>query len=711
MLKKVTGVAKDKLKHHLHHNATTSRPRSHSHGTHRSSFNSSVTLKAVDNDAFEKILDDESEFLGEVDNQTPTLFTSGSSTTTSSAAAKATNITTHASTHPSSYNSDLFDSDLFNNDIIEDDQISPEKVDYDPLSGQIVSKHVASNFDDHLFDDEDGTNHENETDIRVPATDNLDYENGNSMASRDGTNIGGETTESVESSNTTGIEDIPESLIQNAEKLEPPSSGNVEPESKFTEAFSIPQVDNSSFSPTPSSSLENDGCYNMTLTEDKRLSPEDKLLSPDDETEIRKRNLSENYQVDQSSSEATHIVFPSENQINSPLDTFTPDIEFKQSIASEPSSKIPYEEGVSDSSAGNSRQEQGSVDRDTSPSIKQGRGATGGKLDSGVFEHESDSTPERDPASSGRENDDDLITILEDHFTIPVNMSSAKKTEVTAFTNATQDIPVHSAFVAPVVLKRNSAGKIAPPRPLVSPRMKRRVTSQKKSMESTTSGESAREKHAKPLGSTEVQAEGHTKSPPSDKDNEERVTADDLFLEDSNKVEQTFSTRIKDTVPSNSHRSSSPTTSQPSEQNQQALKEIKDTTSDQTQEDTEPELTVWYHLVLSMILYFYYSLNIFPYLSGLFAGFLMLYIFLGAVFVYYVNTIEKERIERRQERKRVVEASKDFIQTMQLDYSKLEVYQVSPIVLFLHDLERPVTCAEFLRIENDVTNCIDLDTL
>lgn len=97
----------------------------------------------------------------------------------------------------------------------------------------------------------------------------------------------------------------------------------------------------------------------------------------------------------------------------------------------------------------------------------------------------------------------------------------------------------------------------------------------------------------------------------------------------------------------------------------------------QPHEEGYSELPMPYHLTLALVLYLYYSLNVFPYLSGLFAGFLMLYVFLGAVFVYYVNAIDKEKEERQQERTRAVLVSDDFVQTMKVDFESIKEYKVS----------------------------------
>jgi hypothetical protein len=137
------------------------------------------------------------------------------------------------------------------------------------------------------------------------------------------------------------------------------------------------------------------------------------------------------------------------------------------------------------------------------------------------------------------------------------------------------------------------------------------------------------------------------------KQDEKRIPADDLFLEDNLA----------------SPRSGGVEKS-PEEQSKMA--ELDETTS----EDEDTHNYILFHFLFAGLLYFYYSLNIFPYLSGFFAGFFVLYLTVGSVFIFYVQTVEKYQSGEGKE-DRLLEPSQDFTELMHVDFDNLRVYKVS----------------------------------
>ncbi len=89
----------------------------------------------------------------------------------------------------------------------------------------------------------------------------------------------------------------------------------------------------------------------------------------------------------------------------------------------------------------------------------------------------------------------------------------------------------------------------------------------------------------------------------------------------------------------------------------------------------EPYLILPYHLAISLTLYFYYTFNPWPYLSGLLAGFLLTYTLVGTMFVLYVHSAEQEEEEGKKERRKL-KPSEDFLRRMNTDFSAVKEYKV-----------------------------------
>ena len=346
-----------------------------------------------------------------------------------------------------------------------------------------------------------------------------------------------------------------------------------------------------------------------------------------------------------------------------------------------------------------------------------GRESVSSHLDSGVFEQSGNSstlksTPERESVDGPQE--DDLFPINEDHFKddddstpVPVRRQLIKGTSNIEISQQSKKV-LQSTTSAPAIMppdvskvssngsapKKNSTGKVAPPRPAISPKLKHRMI-QKQSASSTSFGGqheeyTARKKLVQPLGQalqgrdavrdhSPVRLETGVDSssisdaiavpPPAgrrgssaspSKPDEKRIPADDLFLEDNivspNEVEKL------------------PGLPQSTEEQSKAV-ELAETKS----EDEEIRNYFLYHFLFAGLLYFYYSLNIFPYLSGFFAGFFVLYLTVGSVFIFYVQTVEKYQSGEGKE-DRLLEPSQEFTELMHVDFDNLRVYKVSHTV-------------------------------
>ena len=343
-----------------------------------------------------------------------------------------------------------------------------------------------------------------------------------------------------------------------------------------------------------------------------------------------------------------------------------------------------------------------------------GRESVSSHLDSGVFEQSGNSstlksTPERE--SVGSPHEDDLFLITEDHFKddddstpVPVRRQLIKGTSNIEVFQQSKKV-LQSTTSAPAIMppdvskvsssvKKNSTGKVAPPRPAISPKLKHRII-QKQSASSTSFGGqheeyTARKKLVQPLGQapqgrnavrdhSPVRLETGvdpssisdtiTVPPPAGqrgssasplKPDEKRIPADDLFLEDN--------------IVSPSKVEKLPGLPQSTEEQFKTV-ELAETKS----EDEEIRNYFLYHFLFAGLLYFYYSLNIFPYLSGFFAGFFVLYLTVGSVFIFYVQTVEKYQTGEGKE-DRLLEPSQEFTELMHVDFDNLRVYKVSHTV-------------------------------
>ena len=340
-----------------------------------------------------------------------------------------------------------------------------------------------------------------------------------------------------------------------------------------------------------------------------------------------------------------------------------------------------------------------------------GRERARSHLDSGVFEQSSNSvvlksTPEREE-SIGKHGDD-LFIIDEDHFkddeSTPVvarrpltkGMSNVEvshsKKSLNNTLSAPNILPVGSKASPSPPTHRRSVKTTPPPRPALSPKLKQKMMQKQQTPSSGVEARGhqhegeARRKLVQPLGCSPPASDhsptrletslgsvtSSTTSPHSDsnasslsaKVEEKRIPADDLFLEDN-------------LVTSNSEAVTSKvkaaTLSSDKPEGDQAEAVPKEATPSSDEEETDYYFN--YHLFFAACLYFYYSLNIFPYLSGFFAGFFALYLTVGSVFIFYVQTVEKYQSGDRKEDK-LLEPSREFTERMHVDFENLRVYKV-----------------------------------
>jgi hypothetical protein len=325
-------------------------------------------------------------------------------------------------------------------------------------------------------------------------------------------------------------------------------------------------------------------------------------------------------------------------------------------------------------------------------------------LDSTAHGRETSDTSEGEKTRASMNGGSRGLVVHDDHFTLPKNRSVSAP----ALPSPPLSRPSGQG-------KRNSSGKTPPPRPPISPRcQKRRIESASPLISHGSEGLKGKVvvKHVTPLGTARVvdteaaKLEGrgvarNEEPHVSDDDNDDN----ELFPDDLRKVRELENSSEHLTPPRRTrpepakppppthatHTSVEPPLPHtlPTHTRVEPIQHVLDDTLPKASESETPSkpqeeshksefsLPMSFHLLLSLTLYLYYSLNIFPYMAGFFAGFLMLYMFLGSVFIYYVQTIEKEMEERRQERKEAIKVSDDFVQTMKVDFSKLKDYQVS----------------------------------
>ena len=360
-------------------------------------------------------------------------------------------------------------------------------------------------------------------------------------------------------------------------------------------------------------------------------------------------------------------------------------------------------------------------------------------LDSGVFEQSADSTalkstPERETEAGVPR--DDLFIIDEDHFkdddSTPTHTRRTRRPLTKGSSNIEVSQPrkiLHNTMSAPNVMppsssnrsgsgsgtsaktpstppKKNSTGKIPPPRPAVSPKLRHRMVQKQSAPESSRvsvqqEDDMAKAKIVQPLGQAPQSRAVHDHSPAhSDSPStclsshvatvlpqtqhsnngsivnpptsEKRIPADDLFLEDLDAPDN-------DQIAGNL----SPVTDSPLPSGKPETEQaVHAPETGESEDEEEEDYYFFYHLFFAGCLYFYYSLNIFPYLSGFFAGFLGLYLTIGSIFIFYVQTVEKYQVGDGKEDK-LLRPSREFTECMKVDFDDLQVYKVSYMYMYM----------------------------
>ena len=702
MLRKSGAHFKDKLKQHLHHHgphgssssSSGSKARSHRSRSnpHRHQTPQAMSFSAMDNEAFEQILNDDTDLSFHI--KPP------SRPPPPAAPQRGLNIPNDPLAIDDE--SDLFDADMF---VVGEEEIpkagddesgdsdplsSSPAINCDPLSGQIVSQSIPTGGM--------GIQNETETDKEIVSSKDSELDNSDSQ------------DDELFPNDEIAREDVEEEGGKKrslSHPLAPPteitSEHIVGREHSGIPPRLVSAVDSTPLSSSLPSHLE------TAITSPLQVAPNSNPLP--------RKNLSGG------SSES----FPSDIES-----------ELEQLLAPRKPSPLKPRDGIvpSNTSAGGGGHHQLQVSQRGVSSEREGS-----HLDSGVFENEGrefDScTPEdREREKTSGKEDGKLFPIHDDHFkasSVSMETTQAGLTSDVVSKNSEKRSPKAARGNSPVI-KRNSAGKIPPPRPPLSPQVQRKMksaptivrphSSQSMLSDHVTSDEVV-PKMVQPLGAADTAggvAGGGAKHAEQLLDDDDD---DDLFPNDAKKIRELEENmalamresdnspvppampprpRLENSTPSpHPHSSSYPlppatpprltpsprphaatitTSTAEAEADKTTTTEEKvssvsttTTSSDQQLKSEGADLSPSLHLLLSLFLYLYYSLNIFPYLAGLFAGFLMLYVFLGSVFVYYVHSIEKEREERR-EQKRKVSVSDDFVQSMKVDFNKIKEYQV-----------------------------------
>ena len=733
MLKKVTGAAKEKLKQRLQHGQIPmpTKPRSHSNRAPMGS----VSFSAVDNAAFQDILDDESDFMCDF-NLDPQPATSSASSPGFNMSKNCHLPTTSKTGESDIFNADILDVDKHETIEEEDEHKNGEMMmDSGPLSESMASQHESRNGNgrendsNESFNEEDtiwngkigeiGTNDENggSCDLSVtapsehmlePCSDTPLFDNGNPTTTTIATRpIAMSLTVDDQLSphdNCASFEHRRE-LSYDSESGLSHTLSDVSPlSSSLPSSFATNDV-HSSLSPSEGASLLRDQ-QRATLTTDQcspcSVDPDNCTSGPIPPTQFYNKGTSNSFKESFSTgidSELEQLLKSPMRARSSPAVSKDPT---KGSISPNHGSNSPNH-GSNSPNHGSNSPTKGSISprgRSKSPYDwtrgRENRLSLGcvGNLDSGVFDHyatgtESDHASDREQEKVGEMQDglkeifsnSMALNVEEEHFAavqehLPVrSVTPSKSNGHTHFAPATptnnfNDIHPSSSSSSPSPMIPPMSGKhkaTPPPRPLLSPQVRKKFNAKLVPPAAGNVG-------------MKILPVGRRK----DRNQSEEVVNHQVQLEGEEVREMVAQTEVKlshvelegpsaqvgrPSFNADMHHHGDTSIINASN----TFTEL--TTSTEMEEDNELYLTLPYHLALSVILYLYYSLNIFPYLAGLFAGFLTLFLFLGSVFIYYVHAIEREQQERSQQL-RDVKLSDDFVQTMKADFIKLEVYQV-----------------------------------
>ena len=303
---------------------------------------------------------------------------------------------------------------------------------------------------------------------------------------------------------------------------------------------------------------------------------------------------------------------------------------------------------------------------------------------------------------------DDLFLFQDDYFARDPNMKetaygSGTLRQVSGPRLGDQDLnsSAHRGRTAPPQLpKRNSSGKVPPPRPEYSPKLRQKVktsgTSAYQQNPSSSDTEQAEVKLVRPLGLAPPQISTsppkRASSVPNKHPTTERLQSqDELFPLDvapqlsreeevvKKKDDTYYNTKPDTSYVEKDERKSSVKKDKPDVSDTEDRLFSKDYPTQEP--ELIPELEPTYHLLLACILYLYYSLNTFSYISGLLAGFLLVYLTVGAAFIYFVHHAERTKDTLKRSNKRPP-LSQAFVDSMKVSFDRLKVYQVCACPLF-----------------------------
>lgn len=664
MLKKVAGAAQDRLKQRLHHShgppSSTGKPGPRQ--STRKGQQAAVTFSAVDNAAFERILNDDTDFTTELEVSPP------SPPPPPLPPHPHTSPYDNSRTDPAHEDTDLFDDSMFDNEgetLGGNSASSPDDplfVSYDPLSGQIMPQSVPSDADSN------GMKIGNEGTEFVPVNGTSDRNADCAIANpMDGPRPPASSDPELLMTDELFFADSAKIMVEDDAHFQPilhsvMSIPENHPGSEFNSTNGVDIVHADSKSPTGSlpSSVESDA-WNMR----GRGQNSDPLVGSNAQHTVDKRR-----------GEETHS--------HAEISASDLESELEQLLA--PRYDHTSHVGVAGVS--------GNVQRRFFPAGEVGGS---GHLDSGVFEHDLDSTPEREGAiaSTGKDEDNDSLPIRDDHFVTMVDCThqtdpTAKSASSSSLVSPQVPSPLSGS---PNQNRKSSSGKVPPTRPPISPQVHKRMIAIQKPVSPGTHSSHMTTNHdgegvvvvrlVKPLGQARPSPD---KAATAVGKGEELSSDDDeLFPDDLKKLrdmDDRLAKRDMTTTTTSDDYTRAKITEEVETTSEQPIEEGMKPSSSSSHSPQERKyksefvLPITYHMSLSLVLYLYYSLNVFPYLSGLFAGFLMLYVALGSVFIHYVQATETEREERLQGRKEAVLVSEDFVRTMKVDFRKLEEYQV-----------------------------------
>ena len=344
---------------------------------------------------------------------------------------------------------------------------------------------------------------------------------------------------------------------------------------------------------------------------------------------------------------------------------------------------------------------------------------------------------QRDPQDSFVKIDkDDLFPIKEDYFTEEPRVKQTGYTTGRTTTSSSKpgrpavpprpyQRPARPVRPKPPLQKRNSAGKTAPQRPSYSPKLRRKEPARPAavqetavdscgSQESRSDGAGIKVKLVEPLGRAPPSRVG--KSPLPSRDSlltaSGQVGPLGLVKDDGpgyNRV--SLSSSAPDTASSLTQRASPPARSHSQSKagspKPSAISESKITSEnmksssatsrkstseviktdrkedvlfdedDNQQEGFLHNLPLEYLASVAVLLYLYFSLNIFAYVSGFLAGFLIFYLAAGAALIYYVQNVEEGRGGEAEGKSLSSAQSQEFVKRMNVDFDQLRGgYQV-----------------------------------